>query len=151
MRIEDTMKTFVVSIDADNTVRQAATLMVERHVGTLPVVDGDGCLIGLLTLTDVLTLFLPDFVKLMDEFDFVRDFGELERPRPRHKVMDRPVTEVMREPESLVTGTGLMRAWTMIEQSHLADIPVVDGTGQLVGIASRVDVGTAFLADWLAE
>ncbi len=151
MRIEDTMKRFVVSIDATNTVRQAAGLMVDRHVGTLPVVDEGGMLIGLLTMSDVLCLFMPDFVKLIDEIDFVVDFGHLEEPRPRGELMERCVTEVMRPPESIVEGTRLMRAWATMMRTPLLDMPIVDSAGQLVGIASRVDIGTAFLAEWLAE
>jgi CBS domain-containing protein len=151
MLIEDTMKRFVVSIDTSNTVRQAAGLMVDRHVGTLPVVDGSGRLTGLLTLADVLQLFLPDFTRLFDEIDFVVDFGALEEPRPRQGVMNMNVAEVMRPPEYIVKGTGLMRAWASIQKSPMSDIPVVDEEGQLLGIASRVDIGTGFLADWLAE
>lgn len=151
MHIENTMKTEVVSIDAASAVRDAASLMVDRHVGTLPVVDEDGRLLGLLTLADVMQLFLPDFMQLVHEIDFVLDFGYLEEPHPRQELMSLQVTDVMRDPESIVEGTGLMRAWATIVNGSMTDIPVVDRVGKLVGIASRVDIGNAFLADWLAE
>jgi CBS domain-containing protein len=145
------MKREVVALDAASSVREAASLMVDRHVGTLPVVDESGTLLGLLTLADIMQLFLPDFMKLVHEIDFVVDFGYLEEPHPRRELMRMSVTDVMREPESIVEGTGLMRAWASILNSGMTDIPVVDRVGKLIGIASRVDIGTAFLADWLAE
>lgn len=55
MRIEDYMKTDVISLSPDRTVREAAALMVERHIGTLPIVDEQAWLIGLLTIGDVLS------------------------------------------------------------------------------------------------
>lgn len=151
MPIEESMKTFVVSIDVNNTVRYAAELMIERHVGTLPVVDDSGRLIGLLTLTDVLQLFMPGFLSLLHEIDFVPDFGALEEPQLAGEALETPVEEVMRPPVSIVTGTGLLRAWATIEQHRLLDVPVVDEHGQLMGIVSRVDIGTAFLKQWLAR
>jgi hypothetical protein len=36
----------------------------------------------------------------------------------------------------------------MLLQHELHDLPVVKADGVLVGIASRVDIGTAFLSGW---
>ncbi|MFQ5460405.1 MAG: HPP family protein [Anaerolineae bacterium] len=153
MRIEDSMKTLVVSIDLAGTLRQAAALMVRRHVGTLPVVDAEGRLVGLLTLAEVLHLFMPDSMALFDDVDFLRDFGVLEDPVPSGRsraALATGVEAVMRPPAPIVAGTGLLRAAAAFEQHNLLDLPVVDADGQLIGIASRVDIGTAFLEAWLA-
>lgn len=44
--------------------------------------------------------------------------------------------------------TGLLRAYALMLQQNLHDIPVVSKDGKLVGIASRVDVGVAILSTW---
>ena len=36
----------------------------------------------------------------------------------------------------------------IMNSHHWYDLPVVDDDGRLVGLASRVDVGTALLAEW---
>jgi CBS domain-containing protein len=149
MRIEDYMKSDVISIQPDRTVREAATLMVERHIGTLPVVDDQARLIGLLTIGDVLQLFMPDFVSLMAELDFVPNFGRLEERAISLDAAHQPVRNVMRRPESIGRGSGLLRAFAEIHRHNLLDLPIVDEADRLVGIASRVDIGTAFLARWL--
>jgi CBS domain-containing protein len=48
----------VVTIDSSQTLDQAARVLHQRHIGQLPVVEGDGRLIGIVTRSDVLTVFL---------------------------------------------------------------------------------------------
>lgn len=146
--ISNAMKRNVVSVSLDTTLGKAARILVQRHVGMLPVTDDDEKLVGMLSLAEVLELFLPDFVGLIDNVDFVRDFGVLEEIRVNPEVRAKPVSEVMHEPVYVDENTGLMRAYTMMLQHDLHDLPVVKPDGTLVGIASRVDVGTAFLAAW---
>ena len=43
---------------------------------------------------------------------------------------------------------GLLRAYALMLQQHLHDIPVVSKDGKLAGIASRVDIGVAILSTW---
>ena len=43
---------------------------------------------------------------------------------------------------------GLSRAFALLHHHNLTDLPVVDVENCLVGIASRVDVGTAMLKNW---
>lgn len=148
MQIRDCMKHNVVSVSETTTLGEAARLLVHKHIGMLPVIDENSRLVGILSLADVLTLFLPDFVHLLDNIDFVRDFGALETIDIDPAMRQRPVSEVMREPVSIEDTAGLLRAYATLLKHELHDLPVVGADGGLVGIASRVDVGTAFLASW---
>ena len=78
--IDACMKQQVVSVSPSTTVREAAHIVVERHVGTLPVVDQNGILVGVVGIEDLLKVFMPDFVALLDNIDFVHDFGAMETP-----------------------------------------------------------------------
>jgi CBS domain-containing protein len=142
------MKRNVVSISASATVSEAAGRFVARHIGTLPVVSTSGELVGLLQLRDLLGLVMPDFVRLVEDIDFVHDFGALEGRQPSPEVMAQRVTEVMRPPISVDDRCGLVRAIALMRQSDLHDLPVVNTAHMLVGIASRVDIGVALLAGW---
>jgi CBS domain-containing protein len=42
----------------------------------------------------------------------------------------------------------LLRAYALMLQHNLLDIPVVNGRGELTGIVSWVDIGTAILSAW---
>jgi CBS-domain-containing membrane protein len=148
MKIADCMKRDVVSITSSASIGQAAARFAARHIGMLPVVDAAGQLLGILQLPDLLSLVMPDFVQLVEDFDFVHDFGAVETQQPSPEMLTRPVTEVMRPPVSVEATCGLLRAFAVMREHDLHDLPVVDAASRLAGIASRVDIGAALLAGW---
>ncbi len=146
--IKDCMKRDVFSISTSATTREAAAVIIERHIGVLPVVDDRGKPVGIVRLSDLLTLELPDFYQLLPDFDFVHDFGAVETTRPSPEELNRPVTTLM-QPGIFVDETcGLLRAYAIMMKHNLQDLLVVDQDGALVGIASRVDIGAAILSSW---
>jgi len=142
------MKRSVISIPVEATAWQAAALFAEHHIGTLPVVDGENRLVGILTLRDLLSLVMPDFVHLLDHFEFVHDFGAIEDRQPLPAELDIPVRKIMTHPISVKETSGLMRAAALLQRPFFTDLPVVDKEDRLVGIASRVDVGIALIDHW---
>lgn len=146
------MKRNVIAVSPGTTAHEAAQIVVSHHIGTLPVVDEMGVLVGVVRLEDLLRVFMPDFVALLDNIDFVHDFGVLETLRPdritaaEHLVM----SDLMQPPVSVDQTAGLLRAFATMTKHDLRDLPVVNGAGALVGIASRVDIAAAFLAGWVA-
>jgi CBS-domain-containing membrane protein len=148
MLVSECMKHNVFFISDRATIREAAAQFVAHHIGLLPVINEAGKLIGVVGLRDLLTLEMPDFFELLPELDFVHDFGAVETTRPTTEQLNRPVTTLL-QPATLVHETsGLLMAYALMLKHHLHDLPVVSDDGKLVGIASRVDIGTAILATW---
>jgi len=57
----DVMTTPAITISPDATVVEASRVMIDRSVKRLPVVDADGCLVGIVSRADLLWVFLrPD-------------------------------------------------------------------------------------------
>ena len=149
MNIGQSMKREVIFIAITATIREAAALFVEKHIGTLPVVDRDEKLVGILHIRDLLELVMPSFIRLVEDFDYVGgDFTVFETLLPPPEVDIQPVRSVMAPPVSVRASSGLLRAFAIMNNHHLYDIPVVDDDDRLVGLASRVDVGTALRAGW---
>ena len=148
MMIRDCMKREVISIPSTTTIREAAGVVVERHIGLLPVVDDQGRLIGVVGLHNLLTLELPDFVNFITDVDFVHDFGAVETTRPEPYLLEQPVSNLMQVAISVDEECGLLRAYALMLQHRLLDLPVVAKDGRLVGLASRVDIGAAILSGW---
>ena len=146
--IRNCMKQNVISIPATATLAEAAHLFVEKHVGLLPVVDSGGKPIGTLSLRDIVSLALPTFVQLVEYFDFVVDFGAVESSKPSKEVLNQPVTTRMGPAFTVIEDCGLLRAYALMHEHNLHDLPVVKEDGTLVGIASRVDLGTSILSTW---
>ena len=148
MSISRCMKPNVVSIPDTYTIREAARVFVEKHVGLLPVLDQENRLVGMVSLRNLLTLELPDFVNFVADLDFVHDFGAVETTRPPDEVLEKSITTLMSPAISVTEDAGLLRVYTLLLQHNLHDMPVVSKDEKLVGIASRVDIGTAILSAW---
>jgi acetoin utilization protein AcuB len=52
-KLKDVMKKKILTITPKDTIEKAAMIMMEKKIGGLPVVDGNGALIGILTEDDV--------------------------------------------------------------------------------------------------
>ena len=149
--IDCCMKLKVISGRPEMTVREAALLMAENNVGTLPVVDENAILVGVTTMRGVISIFLPDFVRLLSNIRFVTDYGHLDTPTQEdiQRADSLRVADIMVKPVSVEDDCALIRALSIMDNNRIRDLPVVS-QGKLVGIASRVDIGRAFLSSWLA-
>lgn len=148
MEIGKYMKRNVISIPETATIREAAAVFVKHHIGLLPIVDQEKKLIGEVGLRDLLSLELPDFVNFIADIDFVHDFGAVETTRPSAEVLDQSIKTLMRSAVSVPEDTGLLRAYALMLQHELHDMPVISKQEELVGVASRVDIGAAILSTW---
>jgi CBS-domain-containing membrane protein len=102
---------------------------------------------------DLLDVFMPDFVGLLENIDFVHDFGAMESLEPRDVAEAAGLTmaDLMQPPVAVKETSGLLRALATMHKHDIRDLPVVDAAGGLVGIASLVDIAAAFLATWVGE
>jgi CBS domain-containing protein len=146
------MKKNVVTISQDATLKEAASWLAEKRVGTLPVVDAEGVMVGLVTMRDIVSFFLPDFIALVENVNFVQDYGALHEISgediQRANLMH--VKQIMGEPMSIPEDCSLVRALSLMSLQVSPDLTVVRD-GKPVGIVSRVDVGRAFFETWLKE
>ena len=62
MKVRDVMITDVIVVHPNNTIRDVLALSEKHRIGTFPVVNTDGNLVGILTNTDLLHLM----TKLLD-------------------------------------------------------------------------------------
>jgi CBS-domain-containing membrane protein len=99
-------------------------------------------------MRDLHALVMPAFIRLVEDFDFVHDFGAVGHRLPDPERLNHSVKSVMQAPISVDESCGLVRAAALLHKHRLLDIPVVDKAGYLVGIASRVDIGTAIMEEW---
>ena len=88
----------------------------------------------------------------MDEIDFVHDYGKLEETsvEDRQRARSLHVSDLMGEAIYLEDDAGLVHALSVMEKHELRDL-IVTHEGNLVGIASLVDIGRAFLTEFTKE
>ena len=148
MNVSSCMKKHVVSVPITATIREAAAVIVNKHIGLLPVVDKNDKPVGVIGMRDLLTLELPDFVSFVADVDFVHDFGAVETSHPSARTLDKSVKSLMKPAISVEEDCGLLRAYALMLQHNLHDMLVVSKDGKLIGVASRVDIGVAVLSSW---
>jgi acetoin utilization protein AcuB len=62
MKVRDVMITDVIAVHPDDTIKEVLAISEKHRIGTFPVVDADGNLVGILTNTDLLHIL----AKLLD-------------------------------------------------------------------------------------
>jgi CBS domain-containing protein len=55
MKVRDLMQTKVKTVQPDDVVNDAVVTLADAHVSALPVVDGSGHMVGVISSTDILT------------------------------------------------------------------------------------------------
>src|SRR5919106_3279429 len=103
-----------VTLQAEALVTDALAVMERYHISGVPITDGDGRLIGLLTNRDL---------RFIDE-------------------VDQPIANVMRRPP-LVTaplGTTLEQAKDILWKHRIEKLPIVDDDGFLKGLITVKDI-----------
>jgi CBS domain-containing membrane protein len=120
-----------VTVHVDDTIGTALNLLDSHHIKLLPVVDGEGCLKGVVTHVDLQPLdeVLP-FLKLAS--DTTAPESE-RRARPVSTVMSTSVRRV----EASVPLTEVVPLFSAKGHHHL---PVVDEGGRVVGVLTQADI-----------
>jgi len=114
-RAENVMILEPVTIQKEQTVAEALTLMAENKIGGIPVVDPGNVLIGIVTNRDL-------------RFE---------------TNLKRPVGEIMTKREKLITTnheTDLETAARILQQHKIEKLPIVDEKGRLIGLITYKDI-----------
>ena len=145
MRAKDIMTTEVVTVNADTQVTDIVTLLLEKHLSVVPVVDANQAVIGIVSESDlmhraeigtdqprsrVLAFFHSSDQKARD---YIRTHGLSARD-----VMSKPPITVHPDAE-------LLKVVHTMDKRRVKKLPVVEG-GRLVGIVSRGDLLRALAA-----
>lgn len=136
LRVRDIMAGPAVSVSADTPVSDVVRLLIEAEFNGVPVVDSDDRPVGIITQGDLVRRAdMPLRLGLLDELahGVVADFYERAAGMAAGDVMTHPVRTV-REDEAA------SQAIEMMNQHDLKRLPVVDASGTLVGVITRLDV-----------
>jgi CBS domain-containing protein len=143
MRAMDVMTTNVITVEPNTSVQALATLLSERGIGGVPVVDRDNRLVGVVTEGDLLHRAETGTerrvqrrrARWLDTFA-----SDQEAARDYVKAHGRVVREIMtRDVISVGDTTELADIATLLETKRIKRVPVLRD-GKLVGIVSRANL-----------
>jgi len=143
LRVGDVMTSRVVAVTVATPFRDVVDLMLRHEISSVPVVDDEGGLVGLISEADVLSkqAYGGRRRSVLDGFSGLakRELRDLIRSRGRtaREIMSAPVeTALVDEPLRAV-------ARRMLE-NRLKHLVVVDDARRIIGIVSRQDLLRAF-------
>lgn len=129
------MQRNVAAIAPSASLEEARRLMREKSVRQLPVNDGDGKLVGMVSDRDIREAMLP--VGLLP--------GSSEKEMEKI-LADTPVEKVMtRKVVAATPNDSLEDAIVLLHDFHVNALPVVNDEGRVAGIITRTDVLKAFI------
>jgi CBS domain-containing membrane protein len=136
--VEEVMTSEVASVPRKASIKDVAQLMAQRKVSGVPVLDAGGSVVGVISERDFLRLMGGEQSgTFMDVIaDCLRGGTCLAAPLRVQYAED-----IMSAPPVTVTAdVSLMEVANIMARKGINRVPVVDGTGRLIGIASRADV-----------
>jgi len=119
--VESIMTPDPVKLSETDTLGTALTLMADKHIHHIPIVDGSDTLIGLISHRDILAASSSTLNK---------------NPSDNSDIL---LSEIMTSPVvSISPDTGTLKAAQYIHQSRHGCLPIVDD-GSLIGIITEYD------------
>jgi CBS domain-containing protein len=142
--VREVMSANVRTLGSDDKVEDAADVMAEMDVSTLPVVSGDGTLLGVLRDGDLIAsearVHVPTFINFLGlGVPFPGEMKHLEAELK--KIAGATVGDVMTsEPTTINADAAIEDAATIMHDEGINSIPVVDASNKVVGIIARTDL-----------
>lgn len=141
MSARDVMTSPVVTVRQGATLETAAETMLEHGIGGVPVVDGDGRLVGILTEQDFIAEeeSVPwGFFKAPKLFDMWLDQGQIDEAYERAREI--PVKRIMSKPvRSVGPDDSVDKVVELMLRHGISHVPVVED-GEVVGIITHRDM-----------
>jgi CBS domain-containing protein len=139
MKVKDVMTSHVLSVTPDESVFVAARVMLQKKISGLPVVDGHGNLVGIVSEGDFLRRTETGTKRHRPKWmEFFLGPGRLADEYVQ--ISGRKVRDVMTEDVWTVTQDApLEDVVRLMERRHIKRVPVVEG-GKIVGIVTRANL-----------
>lgn len=143
--VSDVMDKDAPTVTADTTTRDLVRLLAERGLDGVAVVDGDGCVVGIVTGGDLLYQEveadedMPYYNGLVDWAMGVASLGSWERHV--EKAFAVTVADLMTaEVHTATAATSVHEAAKLMTHEDVSQLPVVGDDGRYAGMLTRVGV-----------
>ncbi|MBE9213226.1 MAG: CBS domain-containing protein [Nostocales cyanobacterium 94392] len=132
-----------ITVKVETPLREAIKILAEKNISGLPVVDDAGQLIGIISETDLMWqqagVTPPAYIMILDSVIYLKNPVDYEREL--HKALGQIVGEVMsKKPITISADKPLREAAKLMRDRKIHQLPVLDDSGQLVGILALNDI-----------
>lgn len=137
----------LITVTPETTVKELAKILTEKNISGVPVVDGTGSLIGVVTESDLIfqnkKLHIPTAATILDAFIFLESPDRLEQEIK--KIAGTSVADIFTsEVVTVSEDTPIEELATIMSEKKIHTLPVLKGD-ELTGIIGKKDIIRSFL------
>lgn len=141
-KVADVMTRDVITVTPETLLRELATILSEKHINGVPVVDDKGNVLGVVCESDLVNQNKPLHIPTV--FVILDSVIPMENPWRYQKEFKRlaatTVGDIYSKPAiSISPDTDLSEVARIMSERRLYTLPVVEG-GKLVGVVGKADV-----------
>jgi CBS domain-containing protein len=146
MKARDYMSRDVVSVGRASNMAEIVDVLNKHKISGVPVVDGEGKLLGVVTHEELINIFIPHYFSMFDDLAFLDDLESIETRTMSQIEPTLFLAEdlMVANPVTVRPETSIMKAAALLLNKRLFFLPVVDEDGKVVGVLNRGDVSRAF-------
>jgi CBS domain-containing protein len=143
--VRDVMDASPETVNVDTNVEDVVRTLHDNELPGVPVVDGDGRLVGIVTEADLVLpddqgdLHIPHYINLFGGTVFLEPLGRFEK-RLRKAFASTAADMMTKDPDTVGPDASVKEAARLIHESGHNRLPVVEDDGRLVGVITRVDL-----------
>ena len=139
MKVREIMTKDLTAEEKTIPVRELIFILNSAYMSSMPIVDEEGKLIGIISEKDLIKAALPGYFEMLHSTSFIPDMNQLAKKLVQiaddsiEKYMQRDFICVEEDDDDL-------QAADLIIRRNLKSLPVVDKEGRLVGVVKRIDL-----------
>lgn len=139
MKVSDFMSANVTSVTPTTPLNSVFSVIFQKKINAVPVVDAKKKLVGIITKDDLLQMFYPNMIDFLSEFTDSKEYQEMEKKLPELK--NKKAADVMCARVIFTRyDTPAMRALSRMLSQRVNQLPVLDDTDSVVGMLTKGDV-----------
>ena len=143
--VADIMERDPIAVGRDDDVESVIRVLREHELPGVPVVDGSGELVGIITENDLILrdeqadLHLPHHLDIMGGVIYLESMKHFEE-RIKKAFASKAEDMMTANPNTVAPEAPVEEAAKLIAKHKHNRLPVVDDDGRLVGVVTRLDV-----------
>lgn len=142
LKVKDIMTRDLITVSPEMEIAHAAKILLEKRINGVPVVGGNGKMVGILCQSDLITqqkrFPIPSLFTLLDGFIPLTSMKHIEREA--QKISATTVAHAMTpDPVTVMPEMSIEEVATIMVDRNFHTLPVVD-EGKLVGIVGEEDI-----------
>ena len=141
--VVDIMTTDPILVTPNTPLQEAISILAEKKISGLPVVDETGKLVGVISESDLMWqesgIETPPYIMFLDSVIYLKNPARYNKEI--HKALGQTVAEVMSDrPVTIQANQSVPEAARIMHDKKVRRLPVVDEEFKVIGIVTQGDV-----------